>query len=73
MGPKTPVPEGDFSRQALRGQINLQHPLVRLADLIGWQRLNVAMSASVAPRPTGNVAAFDRRTAVLAARIRPVG
>ena len=46
MGPKTPVPEGDFFRQPLREQINLKHPLVRLADLIDWERLNAAMSAS---------------------------
>lgn len=51
MGPKTPVPEGDFFRQPLREQINLKHPLVRLADLIDWERLNVAMSSSfVSPR-----------------------
>jgi hypothetical protein len=46
MGPKTPVPEEDFFRQPLREQINLKHPLVRLADLIDWDRLNTAMSAS---------------------------
>ncbi|CAM2197929.1 protein of unknown function [Paraburkholderia kururiensis] len=46
MGPKTPVPEGDFFRQPLREQINLKHPLIRLADLIDWERLNMAMSAS---------------------------
>jgi len=27
MGPKTPVPEGDFFRQPLRERINLEHPL----------------------------------------------
>jgi IS5 family transposase len=46
MGPKTPVPEGDLFRQPLREQINLKHPLVRLADLIDWDRLSAAMSAS---------------------------
>ncbi|KVU59636.1 hypothetical protein WK68_20135 [Burkholderia ubonensis] len=46
MGPKTPVPEGDFFRQPLREQINLKHPLVRLADLIDWDRLSTAMSVS---------------------------
>lgn len=46
MGPKTPVPEGDFFRQPLREQINLKHPLVCLADLIDWERLNAALSAS---------------------------
>ncbi len=45
MGPKTPLQEGDFFRQPLREQINLKHPLVRLADLIDWERLNAAMSA----------------------------
>lgn len=45
MGPKTPVPEGDFFRQPLREQINLKHPLVRLTDLIDWDRLGAAMSA----------------------------
>jgi IS5 family transposase len=46
MRPKTPVPEGDFFRQPLRDQINLKHPLVRLTDLIDWERWNAAMSAS---------------------------
>lgn len=57
MGPKTLVPEGDFFRLPLREQINLKHSLVRLADLIDWERLNTAMSASfvsVAPRATGD-------------------
>lgn len=48
MGPKTPVTEGDFFRQPLREQINLKHPLIRLADLIDWDRLSGAMSASFA-------------------------
>ncbi|CBW77391.1 Transposase (plasmid) [Mycetohabitans rhizoxinica HKI 454] len=46
MGPKTLVSEGDLFRQPLREQINLKHPLVRLADLIDWDRLSTAMSAS---------------------------
>ncbi|WP_233808643.1 IS5 family transposase [Paraburkholderia sp. HP33-1] len=50
MGPKTPVTEGDFFRQPLREQINLKHPLVRLADLINWDRLGVAMSESFVSR-----------------------
>ena len=50
MGPKTPVKEGDFFRQPLREQINLKHPLVRLADLINWDRLGVAMSESFVSR-----------------------
>ena len=50
MGPKTPVTEGDFFRQPLREQINLRHPLVRLADLINWNRLGMAMSESFVSR-----------------------
>ncbi|WOD16767.1 IS5 family transposase [Paraburkholderia kirstenboschensis] len=46
MGPKTPVTEGDFFRQPLREQINLKHPLVRLTDLINWERLGASMSES---------------------------
>ncbi len=46
MGPKAPVSEGDFFRQPLREQINLKHPLVRLADLIDWERLSAVMSES---------------------------
>ena len=46
MGPKTPTTEGDFFRQPLREQIDLKHPLMRLADLIDWDRLNKAMSES---------------------------
>ena len=46
MGPKTPVTEGDFFRQPLREQINLKHPLVRLAALINWERVGASMSES---------------------------
>jgi IS5 family transposase len=46
MGPRTLVSEGDLFRQALREQINLKHPLIRLADLIDWDRLSTAMSVS---------------------------
>ncbi|CBW74023.1 Transposase [Mycetohabitans rhizoxinica HKI 454] len=46
MGLKTLVSERDLLRQPLREQINLKHPLVRLADLIDWDRLSTAMSAS---------------------------
>ena len=46
MGPKTPVPEQDFFRHSLREQINLKHPLVRLTDLINWERLGALMSES---------------------------
>ncbi|QCP55096.1 IS5 family transposase [Trinickia violacea] len=50
MGPKTPVAEGDFFRQSLREQINLKHPLVSLADLINWDRLDASMSESFVSR-----------------------
>lgn len=46
MGPKTAVSEGDLFRHPLREQINLKHPLVRLADLINWDRLGASMSES---------------------------
>lgn len=46
MGPKMPAPEQDFFRHPLREQISLKHPLVRLADLINWDRLGEAMSES---------------------------
>ena len=46
MGPKALVTERDFLRQPLLEQINLKHPLVRLADLIDWERLGAAMSES---------------------------
>ncbi|MGF6292815.1 IS5 family transposase [Paraburkholderia youngii] len=50
MGPKTAVREGDLFRHPLREQINLKHPLVRLADLINWDRLGTSMSASFVSR-----------------------
>ncbi len=50
MGPKTAVSEGDLFRHPLREQINLKHPLVRLADLINWDGLNASMSASFVSR-----------------------
>ncbi|MGF6439251.1 hypothetical protein QF001_000008 [Paraburkholderia youngii] len=46
MGPKAPVTEKDLFRHPLREQINLKHPLVRLAELINWERLSASMSAS---------------------------
>jgi transposase, IS5 family len=54
MGPKARVTERDFFRQPLLEQINLKHPLVRLAGLIDWAHLGTTMSASfvsVAGRP----------------------
>jgi IS5 family transposase len=47
MGPKAPVSEGNLIRHPLREQINLKHPLVRLADLIDWERLAAATGESV--------------------------
>jgi transposase, IS5 family len=64
MGPKTPVTEKDFFRQPLREQINLKHPLVRLADLINWERLGVSMSASFVS-PKGRPATSPRLIAGL--------
>jgi len=46
MGPKTPVNEGDLLRYSLCEQINLNYPLVRLADLADWERLAAAISES---------------------------
>ena len=50
MGPKARVTEQDFFRQPLLEQINLKHPLVRLASLIDWARLGAAMSESFVSR-----------------------
>jgi transposase, IS5 family len=47
---KTPETEGDFFRQPLREQINLKHPLVRLADLINWNWQGMVMSESFVSR-----------------------
>jgi transposase, IS5 family len=74
MGPKTPVPEGDFFRHPLREQINLKHPLVRLAELIDRDRLSVdERELRVAQRAASDVAAPDCRPALFAARVRPIG
>jgi len=50
MGPKAPVAKQDFFRQPLLEQINLKHPLVQLAGLINWERLDMAMSESFKSR-----------------------
>ncbi|MFT4435088.1 IS5 family transposase [Caballeronia sp. 15715] len=50
MGPKPRVTERDFFRQPLLEQINLKHPLVRLAELIDWARLGSTMSESFVSR-----------------------
>jgi IS5 family transposase len=46
MGPKTTVSTGDLFRYPLNEQINMKHPLVRLAGLINWDRLSGLMSES---------------------------
>jgi IS5 family transposase len=52
MGPKPIVPEsGELFRQTLVEMINLQHPLVKLADVIDWDEINRTFSAHfVSPR-----------------------
>jgi len=50
MGPKARVTERDFFRQPLLEQINLKHPLVRLAGLIDWEHLGAAISESFVSR-----------------------
>jgi len=40
----------DFFRQPLLEQINLKHPLARLAGLIDWEHLGAAMSKSFVSR-----------------------
>jgi IS5 family transposase len=46
MGPKPIVPEsGELFRQTLVEMINLQHPLVKLADIIDWDEINRTFSA----------------------------
>ena len=38
MGPQSPAP--DMFRPRLDEQINMKHPLVRLAELIGWDEIH---------------------------------
>jgi hypothetical protein len=46
MGPKkTNQQSGELFRQTLREQINLKHPLVRLADLMNWQGIETVCTA----------------------------
>lgn len=48
MGPRTLVPEGNFFRQRLHEQINLKHPLIRLAETIEVaKRANVIKTSSL--------------------------
>jgi IS5 family transposase len=46
MGPKATASTGYLFRYPLNEQINMEHPLVRLAGLINWDRLSVLMSES---------------------------
>ncbi|UUM20812.1 IS5 family transposase [Mycoavidus sp. SF9855] len=46
MGPKATASTGDLFRYPLNEQINMKHPLVRLAGLINWDQLSVLMSES---------------------------
>lgn len=46
MGPKATESTGDLFRYPLNEQINMKHPLVRLAGLINWDRLSGLMSES---------------------------
>lgn len=50
MGPKKRVTEVDFFRQPLLEQVNPKHALVRLAQLIGWDRLSGLLGASFSSR-----------------------
>src|SRR5690606_15327771 len=46
MGPKPIAPRsGELFRQTLREQINLKHPLVKLADLIEWERIDAVCAS----------------------------
>ena len=45
MGPKPRIPEGqDLFRSRLDAQINMRHPLVRLAQLINWDDIERTFS-----------------------------
>ncbi|UAW64827.1 IS5 family transposase [Mycoavidus sp. HKI] len=46
MGPKATASTGDLFRHPLNEQINMKHPLVRLAGLINWDQLSALMSES---------------------------
>lgn len=46
MGPQPLTPQsGELFRPTLREQINLKHPLVKLADLIDWDRITAMCAA----------------------------
>lgn len=65
MGPKSIFPQsGELFRQTLREQINLKHPLVRLADLIEWDRID-AVCAKRFPSGRGRPATAPRLIAGL--------
>lgn len=65
MGPKPSTPiSGELFRQTLREQINLKHPLIRLADLIKWERVE-ALALPHFPSRTGRPAISPRLIAGL--------
>lgn len=65
MGPKPSTPQsGELFRQTLREQINLKHPLVRLSDLIQWERVDAIVTPQFQSR-TGRPATSPRLVAGL--------
>ena len=65
MGPKSSTPQsGELFRQTLREQINLKHPLVRLSDLIQWERVDAMVTPQFQSR-TGRPATSPRLVAGL--------
>ncbi|SAI65557.1 Transposase domain (DUF772) [Bordetella ansorpii] len=65
MGPKPEVPQsGELFGHPLREQINLKHPIVQLADLMDWQRIE-SVCASGFPSGRGRPATSPRLIAGL--------
>ena len=65
MGPKARVaPANDVSRLTLLEQINRKHPLVKLADLIEWERIDT-LCAGYFPSKRGRPAIAPRLIAGL--------
>ena len=65
MGPKRPIPQsGDLFGYPLRDHVSLKHPLVRLGDLIDWERIN-AMGHAQFKSATGRPATSPRLIAGL--------
>jgi IS5 family transposase len=73
MGPKPSQPQsGELFRPRLDEQINMQHPLVRLAALIDWTEIErtFAVSFTSGAGPSSLGSSPDRRAAVPAAHLR---